>query len=270
MTGPGGGDPQPTPDRLFVLESAGSLATTHEVLDRIRRDLHRPDAAVSLASVDRLFGAALYVGGVSRQVAAEHRRALADVGVDGTAAFILGGQVQGEPSDILLVYPEGNDLRASNERPFLQIGESKYGKFMLEMAMEARVDLETAIMIALGSVTSTARANLSVGPPTTSASTSTTPWPWSSSASTSTRRCSTACRSPGSVTCWAVSPSCSPSPRSTSSGPCRCRSGAWADPVPGEVGALEGRPTAVPGRWVGRRRPPAWRAKTLSPSFSER
>jgi putative proteasome-type protease len=85
--------------------------------------------------------------------------------VDATATFILGGHVGSEPPDILLVYPEGNYIRASDERPFLQIGESKYGKFMLELAVEADVDLVTAAKIALGSMMSTARANLSVGPP---------------------------------------------------------------------------------------------------------
>ena len=63
------------------------------------------------------------------------------------------------------MYPEGNYIRASDDRPFLQIGESKYGKFMLELAVEAHVDLPTATKIALGSMMSTARANLSVGPP---------------------------------------------------------------------------------------------------------
>ncbi len=77
----------------------------------------------------------------------------------------MGGHVGDERPDILLVYPEGNYIRASDDRPFLQIGESKYGKFMLELAVEANVDLVTAVKIALGSMMSTARANLSVGPP---------------------------------------------------------------------------------------------------------
>ena len=156
---------QPAPDRLFVVESAGSLATTQEVLDRIERDLAVGDAAESLATVGHLFEAALYLGRLSHQVAHEHTTALSEVGVDATATFILGGHVGSEPPDILLVYPEGNYIRASDERPFLQIGESKYGKFMLELAVEADVDLVTAAKIALGSMMSTARANLSVGPP---------------------------------------------------------------------------------------------------------
>jgi putative proteasome-type protease len=156
---------QPSPDRVFVIESAGSLATTHEVLDRIARDLTSDGDVPSLSTVSHLFEAALYLGRLSREVAAEHHDALAEVGADGTATFILGGQVGSEPADILLVYPEGNYIRASEDRPFLQIGESKYGKYMLELAVEAKVDLDTATTIALGSMMSTTRANLSVGPP---------------------------------------------------------------------------------------------------------
>ena len=154
---------RPAPDRVFVLESAGSLATTQEVLDRIYRDL--TSGGENLATVDHLFEAALYVGRLSREVAAQHQPALQQVGADGTATFILGGRVGDERPDILLVYPEGNYIRASDDRPFLQIGESKYGKFMLELAVEAHVDLSQATKIALGSMMSTARANLSVGPP---------------------------------------------------------------------------------------------------------
>ncbi len=65
----------------------------------------------------------------------------------------------------MLVYPEGNYIRVSDTVPFLQIGETKYGKFLLELAVRAHVDLQTAAKIALGSMLSTAHANLSVGPP---------------------------------------------------------------------------------------------------------
>lgn len=156
---------RPAPDRVFVLESAGNLATTQEVLDRIARDLSAPGDHESLATVSRLFDAGLYVGRVGREVALRHQDALQSVGADGSATFILGGQIAGGPPDILLVYPEGNCIRASEERPFLQIGESKYGKFMLELAVTGDVDLASAVKIALGSMMSTARANLSVGPP---------------------------------------------------------------------------------------------------------
>jgi putative proteasome-type protease len=152
-------------DRVFVLQSAGNLATTQEVLDRIEQDLAGPAGSESLATVSRLFEAALYVGRLSQEVVQRHRAGLGAVGADATATFILGGQIAGERPDILLVYPEGNYIRASDERPFLQIGETKYGKFMLELAVHARVGLDDAIKVALSSMLSTARANLSVGPP---------------------------------------------------------------------------------------------------------
>jgi putative proteasome-type protease len=70
---------QPAPDRIFVLESAGNLATTQEVLDRIHLDLADPVAGESLATVGHLFEASLYVGRLSREVAARHREGLAQV-----------------------------------------------------------------------------------------------------------------------------------------------------------------------------------------------
>ena len=83
-------------------------------------------------------------------MAAAHREALAQVGADGTATFLLGGEIRGGgPPDILLVYPEGNYIRASDDRPFLQIGESKYGKFTLELGVAAHVNLATATKLAL-------------------------------------------------------------------------------------------------------------------------
>ena len=148
-----------------MLQSAGNLATTQEVLDRIDADLAATDGRESLATVGHLFEAALYVGRLSQEIATNHAGALGRVGADGTATFILGGQIGEAPPDILLVYPEGNYIRASDDRPFLQIGESKYGKFMLDVAILADTDLATSTKIALGSMMSTARANLSVGPP---------------------------------------------------------------------------------------------------------
>lgn len=151
---------QPAADRLFVIQSAGNLATTQEVLDRITVDLAGPGE--SLGTVDHLFEAALYLGRRSTEVAGRHADTL---GPAATATFILGGQVGDAPPDILLVYPEGNYIRASDDRPFLQIGETKYGKAWLDLAVRAQADLRTAGKIALSSMISTAVANLSVGPP---------------------------------------------------------------------------------------------------------
>jgi putative proteasome-type protease len=151
---------RPGDDQLFVLQSAGNLATTHELLDRIAHDLD--GAGDSLGTVDHLDEAALYLGELSTAAAKRHQETL---GANATATFILGGQVRGEPPDILLVYPEGNYIRVSDDRPFLQIGEAKYGKAWLDLAVRSQADLRTAAKIALSSMVSTALANLSVGPP---------------------------------------------------------------------------------------------------------
>jgi putative proteasome-type protease len=158
----------PRPDATVVIQSAGNLGTTQEVLDRVRRDLAvpaGPDGPESLRSAEYLFEAALYLGRLNVEVANAHRPALNAVGADGTSTFILGGQIGVEPPEIYLVYPEGNYISASEDRPFLQIGEAKYGKFLMELATEAGLGLEDAAKVALSSMISTARANLSVGPP---------------------------------------------------------------------------------------------------------
>ena len=157
---------QPADDRLFVIESAGSLATTQEVLDRMARDL-----AAGEATREPGHGRSSVRGGAVPRAPEPRGRGRAQ----GRAGSRWGPTARRRSSsaatsgtktpDILLVYPEGNYIRASDERPFLQIGESKYGKFMLELAVEAHVDLVTAAKIALGSMLSTAAANLSVGPP---------------------------------------------------------------------------------------------------------
>ena len=155
---------RPAPDRVFVLQSAGNLATTQEVLDRIDSDLAGPATTRAWRPWATCSRRRSTSAGSARRWCRAPRRARR-VGADATATFILGGQIAGERPDITLVYPEGNYIRASDERPFLQIGESKYGKFMLELAVHAKVDMDDAIKVALSSMVSTARANLSVGPP---------------------------------------------------------------------------------------------------------
>src|SRR4051794_5892028 len=92
---------RPASDRLFVIQSAGSLATTHEVLDRIAAELSTPGEHESLATVTHLHEAAIYLGRLGHEVSQRHRPALGD---SATATFILGGQIAGERPDLMLVY----------------------------------------------------------------------------------------------------------------------------------------------------------------------
>jgi len=168
---------QPAPDRYFVLLAAGNLATTREVLDRIRRDLDRESATgfepgapgnaqpENLATVHYLFEAALYIGRVSLEVQSLHGPALRAVGAAPEATFILGGRIGNEPPGLLLIYPQGNAIAATPETPYLQIGESKFGKPELDRFAQPGLSLEDGARLCLVSLESTAQANLTVAPP---------------------------------------------------------------------------------------------------------
>lgn len=161
---------QPAPDRLFVVLAAGSLATTQAVINWIRRDLDRPadleaGGGKDLRHCDYLFEAAAYLGRVSVAAQKENAEALRQSGASGGATFLLGGQIGGEPHGLFLVYPQGNAIMATPETPYLQIGESKYGKPPLDNIGHANLSLEDAARLCLVSEVLTQRSNLSVGPP---------------------------------------------------------------------------------------------------------
>jgi putative proteasome-type protease len=152
-------------DRLIVLITSGNLATTQAVINAIQRDLEDPSAETSLNSFNYLFDAAQYVGQLSQRVQASHGELLKENGTSIEARFILGGQIHGRDPNIYLIYPEGNYITASPETPYLQIGETKYGKPILDRIIRPETSLEDAARCALVSIDSTMRANISVGPP---------------------------------------------------------------------------------------------------------
>lgn len=148
-------------DTVVALLSAGSLATTQEVVSRIERDLLTEGE--NLNSFKHLFELAGYVGRVSQSVQQAHAAGLG--GGMGQATFIVGGQVRGEPPGIYLVYPQGNFIRASEDTPYLQIGENKYGKPVLDRLVRPDLSLNQAICMAVLSLTATIKSNVTVGPP---------------------------------------------------------------------------------------------------------
>lgn len=152
-------------DRYMVLLAAGSLATTQAVVNLIRRDLENPGASCSLNSVAYLFDAAIYVGEISVRVQEQHAAEMQRAGFNSEATFILGGQIQGHPHEIFLIYPQGNYITASPSTPYLQIGETKYGKPILDRMIMPETSLEDAARCALVSLDSTMRSNILVGPP---------------------------------------------------------------------------------------------------------
>jgi putative proteasome-type protease len=155
----------PEPDRIFVVLTAGNLATTQEVLYRVKRDLDTADAPASLNTVRYLFEAADYLGKVSCEVQHDHSVAMQQAGFSAEGSFIIGGQIRAQPPGLFLVYPQGNFISASPETPYLQIGETKYGKPALDRVIDPSLSLEDGARLALVSLDATMRSNISVGPP---------------------------------------------------------------------------------------------------------
>jgi putative proteasome-type protease len=166
---------EPAPDRLFVLLAAGNLATSQAVLNRIRRDIEDRSAGrepgavaaggVDLLTADHLFEAVDYVGRLSVAVQEAAAPSMRQAGASGEATFILGGQIAGRRHGLYLIYPQGNAIMATAETPFLQIGESKYGKPPLDYIGHPGLSLEDAARLCLVSQIITRRSNLTVGPP---------------------------------------------------------------------------------------------------------
>ena len=150
-------------DRVFVLLSAGNLATTQAVIAEMQREA---EGGGPLCDANYLADAAHYVGQLSQRIQSRHTPEGPGAGtVSLEATFILGGQIAGQEPGLFLIYPQGNFITCSDEQPFLQIGETKYGKPILDRIISPSISLEDAARCALVSIDSTMRSNLSVGPP---------------------------------------------------------------------------------------------------------
>lgn len=155
------------PGRIAVtVMTAGNLATTQAVISLLdERSKAHGERNPSILEQPSMFQVARLIGETLREVIAEH----ADCGQRADAAFnatmIVGGQVgEGEPR-LFLIYPEGNFIEASDDTPFFQIGETKYGRPILVRAFDPEMCFADAVKLLLVSFDSTIKANLSVGLP---------------------------------------------------------------------------------------------------------
>jgi putative proteasome-type protease len=151
-------------ERVFVIMSAGNLATTQLTMSRLQRDLDEPKDR-SLRTFNHLVDVAEYVGETLVASQAKIGEGGQPNGVNLQATLILGGQIAGERPGLYLIYPLGNCIASSPETPYLQIGESKYGKPILDRILRPTTTMEDAARCALVSLDSTIRSNLSVGMP---------------------------------------------------------------------------------------------------------
>lgn len=150
-------------ERVFVLLASGGLSISQSVVTLLRSGF---DAGEGLAQADSLYQAARIVGDCVRRVSDIDRAALERDQFSFNVHLLLGGQVRGaEPPNLYLVYPQGNPLRATEDSPYLQLGECKYGRPILDRGVDGKTSLETAAKYALLSFDATIRSNVTVGPP---------------------------------------------------------------------------------------------------------
>lgn len=150
-------------DRVLVLLSSGGLAATQAVISVLRRRAAGPPP--HLWSVDSMFDVANLVSDAMRDIERRDGPFLEGGGLKFNASFILGGQIAGEDMRLFRLYAEGNFIEAGRDTNFLQTGEAKYGKPILDLAVTADASLEDATKCVLVSFDSTMISNLSVGMP---------------------------------------------------------------------------------------------------------
>src|SRR5580692_2382010 len=152
-------------DRVMVVQSAGNLAITQAVTTVLRENLEAPDAGLNLFNCRNMFEAAQCIGAALRGAHRRDSEALKEFGVDFNASLILGGQIKGEMPRLFSIYSAGNFIEATAETSYFQIGESKYGKPIIDRVVRRSSSLNEAAKAALVSMDSTIRSNLPVGLP---------------------------------------------------------------------------------------------------------
>ncbi len=152
-------------DRSLVILTAGNLATSQAVIAQIQRDLEQ-DAEFNIMKAEYVAEVADYLGELSVAEQAKYtKKGGPNAGFNASATFILGGHIKKHAPELYMIYPEGNHITASDQYPYLQIGETKYGKPILDRIIRSDTPHETAMRCALVSLDSTMRSNATVGPP---------------------------------------------------------------------------------------------------------
>lgn len=154
-------------ERVIVILTAGSLSITQTVLAKLEEAINDPDATseTSFMQADTILQSVEIIGNMLTEVSSEIIAKMNRMEQSASASFIVAGQRKGGKPRMFLIYPEGNFIEATNDTPFLQIGEHKYGKPILDRVIRPNTSLEDARKAALLSMDSTLRSNLSVGMP---------------------------------------------------------------------------------------------------------
>lgn len=154
-------------ERVIIAMTAGNLAITQAVISIVTEGPNGPDDddAPTLTNVPSMVAAAQLVGGAIRQVHQRDAASLAEQNLSFDASVMLAGQIKGRRMRMFHIYAAGNYIEAEPETPYLQIGEHKYGKPILDRALSYDTDLHDGVKLVLVSMDSTLRSNLTVGMP---------------------------------------------------------------------------------------------------------
>ena len=151
-------------DRAIVILTSGNLSTSQAVFHSLNTDLNSAFPEKSLNTCVDMEDVAAYVGSLSVKISKNYDQSNLST-VNFSSYFIVGGQIKNQEQKIFLVYPEGNYIGSSENNPFFQLGETKYGKPILDRVLTTEISLESAAKCILLSMDSTLRSNISVGLP---------------------------------------------------------------------------------------------------------
>ena len=152
-------------DRVIVTLTSGNLSITQNALSMLEQRVRHGDDEEHFYNARSMFDVARLVGEALREVKSRDGAYLLQNNIDSSANFLVGGQIRGEPARLFHVYSEGNFIEASPDTPYFQIGETKYGKPIIDRVVHRGTTLTDAVKCVLVSFDSTMRSNISVGLP---------------------------------------------------------------------------------------------------------
>ena len=150
-------------DRTIIIVTSGNLATSQAVFKSLEKDIKNKDSSLSLNTCKDFEQIASYIGKLNVKHSSPD-----GVNTDSLvlgSTFIIGGQIKGQQLELYMVYPQGNYIRPADSKPYLVIGEVKYGKPILDRVITPSVSIGDASRCALISMDSTLKSDLTVGPP---------------------------------------------------------------------------------------------------------
>ena len=152
-------------ERLIVILSSGNLSITQSAINLLEHQSRGGDSNKTVHNATSMFEIAELIGNALREVRRRDGPYLQQSNIDPGASFVVGGQIRGEPQRLFNIYNEGNFIEASPEMPYFQIGESKYGKPVIDRVITRGTQLMEGAKCVLVSFDSTMRSNISVGLP---------------------------------------------------------------------------------------------------------